>query len=110
MGNSSKRTHHADCSGHPQMPMGPRLFTRRRLPRTDVPSRLEDESDLAGGRQVGLFTRKPIAHVQSEFASGELYRTLGAFNLVTLGIGCIIGAGIFVLTGHAAATMAGPSV
>ncbi len=48
--------------------------------------------------------------MQGEFTSGELHRTLGAFNLVTLGIGCIIGAGIFVLTGHAAATMAGPSV
>jgi len=46
----------------------------------------------------------------AEFESGELKRTLGAFNLVTLGIGCIIGAGIFVLTGHAAATMAGPAV
>jgi APA family basic amino acid/polyamine antiporter len=54
--------------------------------------------------------RKPVSHVTSEFSSSELRRTLGPFNLVTLGIGCIIGAGIFVLTGHAAATMAGPSV
>jgi APA family basic amino acid/polyamine antiporter len=59
---------------------------------------------------AGLFIRKPVSHVQSEFAQSELKRTLGPFNLVTLGIGCIIGAGIFVLTGHAAATMAGPSV
>jgi basic amino acid/polyamine antiporter, APA family len=59
---------------------------------------------------AGLFIRKPVSQVQSEFQQSELKRTLGPFNLVTLGIGCIIGAGIFVLTGHAAATMAGPSV
>lgn len=39
-----------------------------------------------------------------------LKRTLSALNLVTLGIGGIIGAGIFVLTGHAAAANAGPAV
>jgi basic amino acid/polyamine antiporter, APA family len=39
-----------------------------------------------------------------------LRRTLSALNLVTLGIGGIIGAGIFVLTGHAAAANAGPAV
>jgi APA family basic amino acid/polyamine antiporter len=59
---------------------------------------------------AGLFIRKPVSHVQDEFKRSELKRTLGPFNLVTLGIGCIIGAGIFVLTGHAAATMAGPAV
>ena len=37
-------------------------------------------------------------------------RTLSALNLVGLGVGGIIGAGIFVLTGHAAATNAGPAV
>ncbi|HUO99742.1 MAG TPA: amino acid permease [Rhizomicrobium sp.] len=59
---------------------------------------------------AGIFVRKPVSHVQDDFKKSELKRTLGPFNLVTLGIGCIIGAGIFVLTGHAAATMAGPSV
>src|SRR6202050_1862253 len=39
-----------------------------------------------------------------------LKRSLGAVNLVTLGIGAIIGAGIFVLTGKAAALYAGPAV
>src|SRR4051812_21098082 len=39
-----------------------------------------------------------------------LKRALGPFHLVTLGIGAIIGAGIFVLTGHAAAQFAGPGV
>ena len=40
----------------------------------------------------------------------ELHRTLGPWQLVALGIGAIIGAGIFVITGHAAATYAGPGV
>ena len=39
-----------------------------------------------------------------------LKRTLSAWSLISLGIGCIIGAGIFVLTGHAAATNAGPAI
>ena len=45
-------------------------------------------------------------------AAGEasLKRALGPLNLVTLGIGAIIGAGIFVLTGQAAALHAGPAV
>ena len=46
-------------------------------------------------------------------AGGEvrpLRRTLSALNLVALGVGGIIGAGIFVLTGHAAAANAGPAV
>ena len=41
---------------------------------------------------------------------GDLKRALGPWHLVSLGIGCIIGAGIFVLTGHAAAGYAGPGV
>ena len=41
---------------------------------------------------------------------GGLVRTLGAWDLVNLGIGCIIGTGIFVLTGIAAANYAGPAV
>lgn len=41
---------------------------------------------------------------------GQLKRVLGPVDLTVLGIGCIIGAGIFVLTGHAAATRAGPGI
>jgi APA family basic amino acid/polyamine antiporter len=59
---------------------------------------------------AGLLVRKPVSHVRDEFNAGELKRTLGPFNLVTLGIGCIIGAGIFVITGNAAANFAGPAV
>jgi len=40
----------------------------------------------------------------------ELKRALGPVHLIALGIGAIIGAGIFVITGHAAATFAGPAV
>lgn len=46
----------------------------------------------------------------SDNAGTGLKRTLGPFHLITLGIGAIIGAGIFVLTGHAAAEFAGPGV
>jgi amino acid transporter len=53
---------------------------------------------------------KSIAQVQNEFERGELKRTLGPIHLVLFGIGCIIGAGIFVRTGTAAALYAGPAV
>ncbi len=60
-----------------------------------------------------LLARKPIDLLCAEAeASGEhsLKRALGKVNLVSLGIGAIIGAGIFVLTGAAAAKYAGPAV
>src|SRR6187402_3139157 len=53
---------------------------------------------------------KSIDQVQSEFDRGELKRTLGPIHLILFGIGCIIGAGIFVRTGTAAAQYAGPAV
>jgi APA family basic amino acid/polyamine antiporter len=58
-----------------------------------------------------LLARKSIALLKQE-ASQEhgLKRTLGALNLTTLGIGAIIGAGIFVLTGTAAAKNGGPAI
>ncbi|CCD29282.1 Cationic amino acid transporter [Candidatus Glomeribacter gigasporarum BEG34] len=40
----------------------------------------------------------------------RMRRTLSGLDVVLLGIGCVIGAGIFVLTGHAAAAFAGPSI
>ena len=60
--------------------------------------------------QGGLFAKKSVAQIQAEFGSGELKRTLSSLNLVSLGVGAIIGAGIFVLTGNAAANFAGPAV
>jgi APA family basic amino acid/polyamine antiporter len=56
------------------------------------------------------FVRKPLATIQAEGESSDLKRSLSALNLVSLGIGCIIGAGIFVLTGQAAAQYAGPAI
>src|ERR1051325_10042074 len=59
---------------------------------------------------MDLFVRKSIAELTAEAEAGTLRRTLGAFNLTTLGIGAIIGAGIFVITGTAAAQFAGPGL
>ena len=60
-----------------------------------------------------LFITKPLNLLMAEAQeSGEhtLKRVLGPLNLITLGIGAIIGAGIFVLTGAAAARYAGPAI
>jgi len=63
----------------------------------------------AGG--IGrLFIRKSVEQMHAEHEHGELKKSLGALNLVLLGIGCIIGTGIFVLTGRAAAEFAGPGI
>jgi APA family basic amino acid/polyamine antiporter len=58
-----------------------------------------------------MFLTKPLSELLTESKeSGGLKRTLTALNLTTLGIGAIIGAGIFVLTGQAAAQYAGPGI
>lgn len=57
-----------------------------------------------------LLAKKSVAQIQSEAQANTLKRTLGKWNLVSLGIGCIIGAGIFVMTGTAAANHAGPAL
>jgi APA family basic amino acid/polyamine antiporter len=60
---------------------------------------------------MALFSRKSITALQAEAASETgLKRALGPVNLVMLGIGAIIGTGIFVLTGTVAANNAGPAV
>jgi basic amino acid/polyamine antiporter, APA family len=70
---------------------------------------------------ANIWARKSIAALMAEAEEPEvqaltthdgvpLKRTLSAINLVALGIGAIIGAGIFVLTGHAAAANAGPAI
>jgi APA family basic amino acid/polyamine antiporter len=67
---------------------------------------------------ANIWARKSTAVLLNEAAQSDegggptrpLRRTLSALNLVALGIGGIIGAGIFILTGHAAAANAGPAV
>ncbi|MBI4902039.1 MAG: amino acid permease [Acidobacteria bacterium] len=61
---------------------------------------------------MNLFAVKPLSRIieESESGSHTLRRTLGPVNLVALGIGAIIGAGLFSLTGIAAANHAGPGV
>lgn len=57
---------------------------------------------------MSLFRTKPIDIVSN--TSSDLRRCLTAFDLILFGIGAIIGAGVFVLTGVVAATHAGPGV
>src|SRR5260221_11949321 len=62
---------------------------------------------------MSLWATKSIATLRAEADSAgehQLKRALGPWNLITLGIGAIIGAGIFVLTGQAAALYAGNGV
>src|ERR1044072_7501965 len=58
--------------------------------------------------RMGL--RKSVAQVQEETRTSELKRSLGPWKLVFFGIGCVIGAGVFVRPGNAAALHAGPAV
>jgi basic amino acid/polyamine antiporter, APA family len=71
-------------------------------------------------RMTNIWARKSIALLQAEAnardgeltatAGIKLRRSLSLTSLISLGIGGIIGAGIFVLTGHAAASYAGPAI
>jgi len=60
----------------------------------------------------GLFARKPLQLIMQEPEVGQhkLRRVLGPWGLISLGIGVVIGAGIFVLSGQAAANYAGPAI
>jgi basic amino acid/polyamine antiporter, APA family len=60
-----------------------------------------------------FFATKPVERIMAEANEGgehSLKRALGPINLISIGIGGIIGAGIFVLTGTAAAQFAGPAI
>lgn len=61
---------------------------------------------------MSLWRTKSLEKLESEANSGaqKLSRTLGSFQLVLLGIGAIIGAGLFSITGIAAAQHAGPAI
>src|SRR5690349_13303884 len=58
---------------------------------------------------MGLFTTKSVDHLIATSQTG-LRRVLGPWHLIALGIGAIIGTGIFVLSGQAAAANAGPAI
>ena len=57
-----------------------------------------------------LLTRKGLTELQDDAGSGSLRRVLGARDLITLGIGAIIGSGVYVLTGPIASHYAGPAI
>jgi APA family basic amino acid/polyamine antiporter len=62
---------------------------------------------------MSLFVRKPMASLMNEAqetGTHTLKKTLGAWGLIALGIGAIIGAGLFSITGMAAANHAGPAI
>jgi APA family basic amino acid/polyamine antiporter len=60
---------------------------------------------------MSLFRTKPIADLQKEASADHGYkRTLGPVQLISLGIGSVVGAGIFVLAGTSAAQYAGPGI
>jgi basic amino acid/polyamine antiporter, APA family len=60
---------------------------------------------------MSLFALKTIDRVMRESErENQLRRTLGPFSLIALGVGAVIGAGIFTLTGVAAANFAGPAI
>src|SRR4051812_48050715 len=62
-------------------------------------------------KTMNLFRRKSVTALQAEAESDQsLKRALGPINLTALGVGAIIGTGIFVLTGTVAAQNAGPAV
>jgi APA family basic amino acid/polyamine antiporter len=62
------------------------------------------------GSSTGIFRRKPIDQIEENTESGGLQRTLGLRQLTAIGVGGIIGAGIFSLAGAVAHETAGPAV
>ena len=88
------------------------------MPSTNLEPKLEEikkeSKTLSISKKNSLLRVKDMASVTHDDKSAHgahgLIRTLGAWDLVNLGIGCIIGTGIFVLTGIAAANYAGPGV
>jgi len=59
---------------------------------------------------MNLFRKKSITAILANAEKKSLKKTLGAFDLIMIGIGCTIGNGIFVVTGIAAANYAGPAI
>ncbi|HEX4226090.1 MAG TPA: amino acid permease [Pseudonocardiaceae bacterium] len=70
----------------------------------------DDGPGRTGTGTTGVFRRKPIETIPAESGSGGLSRTLGLWQLTAIGVGGIIGAGIFSLAGAVASGTAGPAV
>src|SRR5207244_2891196 len=100
-----------------------RIKNKRTSPRRAQRARRErkseggtaNRSDSAIRRSLpnNLFATKPLGKILAEaHTEGQhgLKRVLGPLNLIALGIGAVIGAGIFVITGQAAAQYTGPAV
>ena len=88
----------------------PRRVEPLGFPQTAIRGELMASAAPRRGILGRMMLRKSVAQIQEETRTSELKRSLGPWNLVFLGIGCIIGAGIFVRTGNAAALHAGPAV
>jgi APA family basic amino acid/polyamine antiporter len=58
----------------------------------------------------GLFRKKTIGELLKKNGDVQLKQTLGAFDLVLLGVGAIVGTGIFILPGTVAAVHSGPAI
>ena len=88
-------------------------YCTSRSPRKNI---IRRGCEISAGRKrytvMSLFATKSISRILSESEAGahRLKRTLGPVQLVALGIGAIIGAGLFSLTGVAAAQNSGPAV
>jgi APA family basic amino acid/polyamine antiporter len=77
-----------------------------------IDGRKGEDMATVGKKQNGLWRIKPVNLIlrQSDQAEHGLKRTLGPISLTAMGIGAIVGTGIFVLTGVAAAKYAGPGL
>src|SRR5690349_19729992 len=77
---------------------------KRRAPVVGAPGRYSN-----GLMTSQIFRRKPVEDIVDERSAG-LERSLGLFQLTAIGVGGIIGAGIFALAGAVAHETAGPAV
>lgn len=90
------------------------------MQKTDLLEPSIEVSTNLNKEKINLFNKNPLFRkkgiesvtedVESSHGAHGLVRTLNAIDLINLGIGCIIGTGIFVLTGIAASNYAGPGV
>lgn len=61
-------------------------------------------------KRTNYFRKKPLSAYDTDIRNSQLTRTLGKWELTAIGVGAVIGGGIFVLTGVAAHMYAGPAL